>query len=408
MAETLFIRLAENGADASWAAFEADGRLVTPIAHGPLNEARALADGRRIAVLVPAIDVITTQVTLPAVSLSRQRQMLPYTLEDSLAEDVDQLSFAVGSRLESGGTAVAVVAKERMDAWLSELHAAGISPHAIYSEADGVPDVPSTLSLLLQNDRVYARRPGHAPFVVEGLELAQVLEISSAAESEAAELRHVIVYTDAAGRAHFQSELAALGERFSSADVKLVADGLFARFAATIAQRPGTNLLQGAYAPKSNWAALARPWRVAASLLVAAALIGVLAQAVEYWSLRRTDNELTELVAANCQRLLGAGRQSACRTEVQQRLRSAGVSAGGESFLSTLDAVAAARNPAMRVDALSYRNGAMDLQVVAPDIPALDQFTQQLKDTRRFTPTLESSSQNGEVVEGRVKITGAP
>ena len=36
--------------------------------------------------------------------------------------------------------------------------------------------------------------------------------------------------------------------------------------AATLAQRPGTNLLQGAYAPKSNWSAMAKPWRLAASL----------------------------------------------------------------------------------------------------------------------------------------------
>lgn len=408
MAETLFIRLAEDGAEASWAAFEADGRLVTPIGRGPLAGARAAAEGRRIVVLVPAIDVITTQVVLPTVSQSRQRQMLPYTLEDSLAEDVEQLSFAVGARLDAGGTAVAVVAKERMDGWLTALHAAGIVPQAICSEADGVPDVPSTLTVLLQSDRVYARRPGYAPFVVEGLDLKNVVDILGAADSEAGDLRHVIVYADAPGHAHHQAELAGLGERFSSADVKLVADGLFARFAATLAQRPGTNLLQGAYAPKSNWVALAKPWRVAAGLLVAAALLGLLTQGVGYWSLRRADGELAELVATNCQRLLGASRQSTCQAEVQRRLRGVGVSAGGESFLSTLGAVAAARSPATRVDALSYRNGAMDLQIVAPDIPALDQFTQHLKETRRFTPVLESSSQNGEVVEGRVKITGAP
>jgi type II secretion system protein L len=181
---------------------------------------------------------------------------------------------------------------------------------------------------------------------------------------------------------------------------------LFAHLAAALAQRPGTNLLQGVYAPKSNWVALAKPWRVAASLLLAAALVGVLSLGAEYWSLRRTDGELTELLAASCQRLVGVTRVSACESEVRRRLGAAGVATSGEGFLATLNAIAGARSGTTRIDALSYRNGTMDLQLIAPDIPALDEFARRLLETQRFNPVLESSAQEGSEVSGRIKITG--
>jgi general secretion pathway protein L len=405
VAETLFIRLPYGGADAAWAVFESDGRLVSAVGRGPLAEARALAAGRRIVVMVPALDVIATQADLPAASQSRLRQIVPYSLEESLADDVEKLTFAIGARVESGATAVAITARARMDAWLAELRDAGLMPQVLCSEGDGVPDVPATLALLIEDDRIYGRRPGQPPFVFDGIDLFQVINLSRGGAPADADLKHAIVYVDAPGRERHRKELASL-EQFATADVKLVADGLFAHLAASLAQRPGTNLLQGGYAPKSNWAALAKPWRVAASLLVAAAALGVLSLAAEYWSLRRTDGELTEIVAASCERLVGASRVAACEAEVQQRLGSGRTGTTGEGFLATLNAVAVARSSDTQIDALSYRNGAMDLQLIARDIPAVDEFARHLTETRRFNPVLESSAQEGDKVTFRMKITG--
>jgi type II secretory pathway component PulL len=177
-------------------------------------------------------------------------------------------------------------------------------------------------------------------------------------------------------------------------------------FAATIAQRSATNLLQGSYAPKSNWLELAKPWRIAASLLVAAGALALVLQGAEYWSLRRADGALGEQLTASCQRLVGANRASQCDAEVQKRLRS--MSTGTrETFLSTLDAVAAARNSEMRVGALSYRNQTMDLQLLVANVDELDAFAHSLEQTRRFTPSIESANQSEGGVEGRLQVVGA-
>ncbi len=401
MAETLFIRLAGDGA-ATWAVFESTGRLVTAVARGSPDHARPLLAGRRVAVLVPAVDVTTAAAELPVASQSRLRQIVPFSLEESLADDVEEMSFAIGARLESGATLVAAVAKRRLDAWLEELGRIGIVPNSVYSEADGVPDIPNTLVLLLDGTRIIGRNPGAAPFVLDGFTLREALEIAGGSTPS-----HALVYLDDVAKAEFGAELAALGEEFAGLEVKVAGDGLFPHLAATLAQRGGTNLLQGTYAPKSNWGALLRPWRLAASLLVASAVLALVLQGVRYWQLLRTDDALTALVTASCQRLVGDSRVSACQREVQQRVGTNAAGGGTEDFLSTLAAVAAARDPELRIDALSYRNQTMNLQLVARSVPALDEFARGLEQTRRFDAEIEAANQSDAGTEGRVRIVGA-
>jgi len=403
VADALFIRLGENGT-AAWATFAPTGQITSPVSRGALADARPAADGRRVVVLVPGIDVLATQAELPASSQARMRQIVPFSLEDSLADDVDGLVFAVGARLSPASAAVAVVSKAKLEAWLAQLAAAGIVPQALHSETEGVPDVPATLLVLLEGSRVYVRVPGQSPFVLDGMTLRQTLDLLRS--SGAAEIKHVIAYGDPGDQARFQAELTEVADAFDSAEAKVAVDGLFPHLAATLAQRPGTNLLQGPYAPKSNWLELARPWRYAASLLAVAGALALVSQGVEFWALRRADSELVAQVAETCQKVVGTNRASACDAEVQRRLRASG-SAAAETFLTTLEAVAAARDPALKIDALSYRNRIMDLQVVAADVGAIDKFAKSLEQTHRFQPKIESANQNNDAVEGRLQIVSA-
>lgn len=405
MIETFFVRLSDAGT-ATWGAFDPTGRIVGSVGRGTLQSAQTALAGRRCTALVNAVDVLATEATLPAASHARLRQIVPFSLEESLAQDLDQMVFAIGARLPSGATQVAAVARERMDAWLAQLRSAGIVPHAVCSEADGIPDIPATLVLIIEGQRIAGRKPGQAPFVFEGLALSQVLPLVSTHKPDEPELRHVRVFTDAAGRARFREELALLAGQFASAEVKILNDGVFPHFAATLAQRGGINLLQGAYAPKSNWVAMARPWRLAAYLLAASAILAFVLQGAEFWQLRRADAALTAVVASTCQRVVGDSSTSGCQREVRQRL---GADAGttNEDFLTTLAAISAARNPDLRIDALSYRNRATDLQLLAPSVTALDEFARALEQTRRFDVELEAQNPVDSGTEGRLRIVGA-
>lgn len=410
MAEYLFVRLTSAPGRASWLALDGDGRAFGPVEHGPLADARAAAAGRRVVLLVPGTDVMLTEAALPAASGVKLRKMLPYALEETLAEDVEQLTFAAGPRLPSGAVTAVVASKQRLEAWLGELNAEGIAPHSAYADAEGVPDTPSTLTLFIEGRTIYGRRPGRPPFVLEGLAPRDVLEALAAADGDeepAADLRHLLVFVDSEAHRLWEDDLAALQARASSCEIKLLADGALPRFAATLVHRPGSNLLQGPYAPKSDWQVLLKPWRLAASLLAASLVLALATEAAEVWSLSRSDRQLTAAVTESCAQIVSTPQLNACAAQVQARLQAAGATdTSTEGFLSTLAAVARAGNPGGRIESLSYRNRIMDLQVLAPSVPALDELAQRLGETERFSARIDSANQTDAGVEGRVQIVG--
>lgn len=409
MADYLFIRLSAADADVATVVLNGDGRIVEPVRRAELASVAELVDGRRVVVLVPGTEVVNTRATLPKASQARIRQLLPYSLEETFAADIDSLHFAAGARTPAGQIAVSVAARERIEAWLAALDAAGVRPHAMVSEADGVPDTPSTLNLLIEGERIYGRRPGEAPFVLEGLTLAEVLELLAAQGGEGTDLQHLLVYLDAAAQQRRIMELAEIHARVASLDVKELPDGVFPRLAATLVFEPGANMLQGSYAPRSDIAPLLRPWYAVASLLIAWIAVTIGAQAIELVSLRGEDRALTEQVSSICTQSFGSARLSACTAEVQSRLAAAGqaTSTGTEGFLSTLAVVAASQVEDSRIEALSYRNRTLDLQVIVPSISLLDTFARAVNETNRFDVRIQSTNPGETGIEGRVQVVGA-
>lgn len=410
MAEYLFINLRSDAHEPSWVAVDSDGRMLGAIASGPLERAAGSAANRKVVLLVPGSDVVTTQAIMPAMSQSRMRQTLPFSIEDAFADDIEDLMFAVGPRMPSGKIAVSVVGRKKLDDWLGQAAAAGIVPSAVYAETDGVPDVPSTLSLILDDGRMFGRRPGEPPIALEGLSLSQAFELLTASEDEESEVQHALVYIDERSREERQAELALIESRLSSLSVRLLEHGTLPSFASKLVNEPGTNLLQGAYAPKSDWASLLQPWRLAAAMIAGFALISLVAMGAEYLSLRLEDGRLSAALGSECQAQFGSAQLSQCETRVRDLLRAAGETdlASNEGFLSTLGTLAAYADSDKRFQMLSYRNQIMSLQMVAQDVAALDEFSQQVTGTGRFEVTIQSTNPDDDRVEGRLQIVSAP
>ena len=130
-------------------------------------------------------------------------------------------------------------------------------------------------------------------------------------------------------------------------------------------------------------------------------------QGAEFWQLRQTDAALEAVVAPACERVVGDSSTSGCQREVRQRLGS-NTSSPTEDFLSTLAAIATARDAEMRMDLLSYRNRAMSLQVIAPSTTAVAEFADELQQTHRVAVEVEANNPiDGGGTEGRLRIVGA-
>ena len=410
MSEYLVVRLAEETSAASWIALDGDGHRLAQTETGPLEAALSATEGRRVIVLVDGVSVTTTRANLPVKGHARLLKMLPYSLEDIVAEDVEGLLFCPGARDSDGAVSVAIVTQARLESWLARCEQAGFRPNLIYADTEGVPDTPGNMTFVVEGSRVYGRLPDRPPFVLDRFNLTEVLEILSADDEDDAGGRHIVIYADEAGYARCESEIDALRERFSSVDLQVLAEGPLARFGATLINQPGSNLLQGAYAPPSNRRALLRPWRMAAALLLSLGVLATLAEGVRYYALAQQDQTLTSQLQTGCQNAFQLPRIATCRTELQRRLAASGDSstvASSPVFLAMLAAVAEARDPASRIEALSFNNGVANLRIITPDVPTLDGFAREMASSGRFQVNIQSANPGTDGVEGRLQVLEA-
>src|SRR6186713_2770985 len=149
MSESLIIHL-RDGAQPQWMVCNDDGHVVVNAVSGELSQATAMATGRRLAVIVPAGEVLATDSDAPAKSAAKLAQVVPYALEERVADEIENLHFAIGER--TAGTSrvpVTVVQRSRVERWLTELRAAGLAPQAIYPESTLLPAMPGQLIALL-------------------------------------------------------------------------------------------------------------------------------------------------------------------------------------------------------------------------------------------------------------------
>src|ERR1700694_640294 len=97
MADWLLLRLPRTPEEpASWLVADARGAPAGPPQSGPLMLAAARAAGRRVCVLAPGADVLLAEPDVPVKAGAKLQQLVPYALEEHLADDIDDLHFAIG------------------------------------------------------------------------------------------------------------------------------------------------------------------------------------------------------------------------------------------------------------------------------------------------------------------------
>jgi len=407
VSEYLVVRLAEDPSDVSWVVLSEQGHRLSQTMTGPLATAATQSGGRKVLLLVPGLDALTTSVKLPVKRQSRIEQMLAYTLEDAVAADVDTLLFAAGSRRADGTIPVAVVTRERVEFWLDQCAEAALEADAIFVDVQGVPETPGNVTLLLEGEKIYGRLPEREPFVLADMGLNDVVDVLRTEADPSAYLNNLVIYADEAGYATHERALESIRDDATTVDVNVLADGLLPRLAATFVVEPGSNLLQGPYRVRSNWNEILRPWRPPAILVGALFVAAALVQVGSYVSLNREDAALTALLQSNCEAAFATNRLPACELEISSRLAitdsGTGAAAGG-SFLDTLQAVATVRDDATLLQAVSFRDGVTNLRVIAPNVQALDALAQGLGGEGRFQANIQSATPGDDGVEGRLQI----
>jgi general secretion pathway protein L len=413
MAEIVVIRLLAPAGDQrtittiEWVTVDSTGARLGPVRTGALEEVAPESATRRTIVLAPGTDVLLAEPVVPLKGSGKLAQVIPFALEEQLASDVDAMHFAIGKRDGSTGIPVAVVAHERITAWLAQLRAAGIEPQAIYGESGMVPPTPNGVSLLIDDSRVYVRRDATPGAVLDVQPLIEALQLGLASGEESRE--HVTIYVSVDDYERERDLLEGLREFTASLQLKLLPDGVLSLFAVSAAQSTGAvNLLQGKYAVKRKLNISLAPWRYAAVLAGVFFAFHLGLKGWQYQHLQREDARLDSAIAEVYQMAMpGAAMSdpSTARKQMESRLTAlrGGMPAGG--MLATVGTLAEAivQVPGTDVEALSYRDHTTDLRVLAPSVDALDRI-RQFATERGMSAVIQSANPRDQKYEGRLQF----
>lgn len=411
MAETLVLRLdpADTGTG-TWIVADEQGRRIGVPGAGPIAMAVPAAAGRRVVVLAPAVDVLLTRVTLPVRGAAKVLRALPFALEEQIAEDIEALHFAAGRTAADGSTAAAAVDREQLENWLALLADAGLEPQVICSEAEGAPAAPNHLNWLLATDRCIARSGDGLPVVIEIDSVEECLRFGPEFPGDPDQPKHLSVYATAEARSRYGEQLEALRPGLASLELRVLPEGILPHLATGAVTREPINLLQGPFAPRTQLDRLWKPWRTAAALLGVLAIVLIGQEALQLLQLKREEARLDQEIAAAFEQAMPGARMQDARIQVERRLaavRGSG-SAANEGFLRALETLGSALDeaPGIRLEAISYRTGVLDLRVQAPSVDTLEQVRQAVARGGRFSATIQQANQRADGVEGRIQLTG--
>jgi general secretion pathway protein L len=408
MADTLLLRLPPAlDEHATWLVVDARGTPTGPPQSGPLTLAAARTAGRRVVVLVPGSEVLLAEPEVPAKAGAKLGQLVPYALEEQLADDIDELHFAVGRRVAgSSRVPVAVVARSLMDAWLGALREAGITADVLAVDSELLPHDPGHSVALLEGDVVVVRAPTGLPMTLPAAALTEALvAVQSPADLAGGGVRGLILYTGAAEWHQNQSQVEALRERFDGSRINLLTGGPLALFAQRLPSATPINLLQGSYAPAGSKGTGWQAWRLVAGLLVGLLALHVVGKSAALSLLHshehQLDTQIRDTFRTAMQQESGAGD---ARRLMEQRLAlSRGINTG---LLAALEAMVQARGTlpgAVQVSSLNYHNGLIDLKLTAPDASSLDRLSAALRSSG-WQAQLQGGNHGPQGYEGRVQI----
>ena len=412
MADWLLIRLPRTPEQpATWLTVDPRGSPSGPPQSGPLSLAAPRAVGRRICVLVPGTDVLLTEPEVPMKAGTKLQQVVPFALEEQLADDIDDLHFAIGKRAaDSSRTPVAVVRRSLMDEWLTLLKSNGLEPEALYTESDLLPENPGQAIALMEEDVVIVRPPSGSPVTLPVAALGEALEIAQqgTAEQAATGGRGLILYTGAAEWHQHSAKIEALRERFDGIKIQLLSAGPLALFGQQLPTATPINLLQGTYAPTTARTVGWQSWKIAAILLVSLVGLHVAGKAAELTALKRSEHTLDNSIGETFRMAMpGQGKPLDARRQMELRLAAAQNAGGSGGLLPALQAMVDARTaaPGTSLKALSFRQGTVDMKVAAKDATSLDHMAQSLK-SHGWGADLTSGNTTPTGYEGRIQLRG--
>jgi general secretion pathway protein L len=387
----------------SWAAADDKGELDSDVEFGTLAEAAAVVEGRRACLIVGGDGVLLAEAHVPGGAASRAPTVARYALEEQLADDVDNLHFALGQKRAGDLFPVAVIDRDTMDEVTARCAEAGLRPNEIVPETLALPspervpgDEASQWTALVDADRAVIRLNGYRGFVSDTEMAGLMLEGAQADLEEGSEAAITVFETGNASALAVPAGVDVERRR---------CDHLVALFASGLSHAPRINLLQGEYSPRTQLDKSLKPWRWTAALAAVLLSLVVVGRWLDLRQMQAEEDALDNAIAESFSQALPGARMQRPRRQIEDALSNLG-QGGTSGFTADLAAItdSLASQPQTTLNSLTLRNGRFDLDLTTDAVPSLDALASDLAGRSSLGLEVQSANRQDGGVRARVRV----
>ncbi len=385
-----------------WIKLDEDGVPITRGAEARLEQVSSVTQNANVIVLLPLEQMLLTNVNTRARKQKHLQKAVPFALEDELADDVENLHFALGQRYGENDFPVAVIDKQTLDLVLDELSSVGIYPDLLTADIFGLPFREGTWTILIENERALVRTEKYQGFTIDLHNLQQMLT-SSLRQAEVTPAELNVYCCD-----EQQTGIKKLNLPISTNELDDCPPGLFAD---GLDENECINLLQSSYRKKDKRHRQVGPWKVAAMLFGVWIALAFMSVFLDHGRLSKQEKNLNAQVVQIMKQtfpdMQNVSADSA-RTKMEARLKNFMdmTSAGSQaSFMELLAMSGESMKQAGKVDidTMNYREGKLNMNVKSADVQILDNVKQNLK-SKNYSTDIQSANTQGNTVEAKLVI----
>lgn len=422
MTETLFIRLGSKAQDTiHWLILGgASGDEAEVIGSGELKGAEELseltskAQQRQVRVLVPGCDVLLKSLNVPAKSSRAIRLAAPYMLEDSLAEEVEQLFFAYAEfskDIQENNCFTAIVAHKQMKQWLTWLAEADIETPMMLPDVLAMPLMEHGWSAISVGDadqeQIIVRQHHWQGFTLDvdvwKVQWQAFQNDINNSELEQEDCPHKSVHIEAYSNLTHSEQLN-ITQMPEELPLALMAKNYGKNL-------NNFNLLQGQYKIKESRSQAGQQWLWVAGVAVFALLLSLGSKTAQLWQLQAEQESVKQDIITNYKKAFPKTKRvrvSTIKSQLNRELALLGGVSDRQGFLAMLAKVqpAFAKVSALKPESLKFDGKRQELRIQAKanDYQAFEQFSQALA-ASSLTVKQGSQSNQGEQVTGSFSIS---
>lgn len=371
-------------------------------------------------VIVPAEDVLVTQVEVPAKQRKHLSKALPFLIEEVLAEPIENMHLVSGNADSRGRIGVLAASHEKMSLWLDFCRQIGLEPDWLITETSCMQVEKGQLSICLDSTSSLIKVGDGPALKSDNRNLENLLELLLDSHPiDSSDAVNLVVTNEASQ--HCQALIRSTEARFDNGEGKgtaeaQVIDTVFGYLSRSVCEhlagsKPPVNLLQPPYritrskGKNINW----RMIGYVAAICVSLQLIFDIAMGF-YLNHRASglEQEITQLYRS----LFPGDRKIVnVRVQMENHLSQEADSTNASDFLQMMGIVGFQlknmnRLTDMQIQQVRYDNVQVEmiLDLNVRQVQQLDQFKQQLNG-QGLAVTILSASEDRQWVKGRLRIS---